>query len=45
MVAAQAGCPMAAALALIVDYAALHECTVDVTANDVIERRLRFGAN
>ena len=43
MVAAQAHCAVTAALDLLVAYAAQHECTVDQTASDVIDRRLRFG--
>ena len=42
MVAAQANCSVAVALDLIVDYAEHHQCTVDETARDVVERRLRF---
>src|SRR5438132_8075234 len=42
MVAAQVDCQVAAALDLLVEYAAEHECTVDQTASDVIERRVRF---
>ena len=42
MVAAQANCAIAAALDLLVAYAAQHESTVDQTALDVIEHRVRF---
>jgi hypothetical protein len=42
MVSVQADCAIAAALDLLVEYAAQHECTVDQTASDVIERRVRF---
>jgi hypothetical protein len=42
MIAVQAQCELPAALDLLVAYAALHECTVDDAASDVIERRVRF---
>ena len=42
MVAAQLNCQVAAALVLIVDHAVQHHRTVDQTASDVIERRIRF---
>jgi hypothetical protein len=42
MVAVQANCSVAVALDLIVDHAAEHQRTVDETAVDVVERRLRF---
>jgi len=43
MVAAQAGCDVAAALARIVGYATEHGATVDDIADSVVARRLRFG--
>jgi len=42
MVAAQAGCDVAAALARIVGYATDHDATVDDVADNVVAGRLRF---
>ena len=42
MVAAQAKCDVAEALARIVDHAAASDTTVDDVADRVIERQLRF---
>jgi hypothetical protein len=42
MVAVQAECPIAAAFALIIGHATEQGCSIDQTAQDVIERRLRF---
>ncbi|HUP76050.1 MAG TPA: ANTAR domain-containing protein [Acidimicrobiales bacterium] len=42
MVAVQADCPIPEAFALIRDQAAEDGCSIERTARDVIERRLRF---
>jgi hypothetical protein len=42
MVAVQSNCSVAAALDLLVEYAAEHECTVEQAAWDVVECRLRL---
>ncbi|MEO5841075.1 MAG: hypothetical protein ABIQ73_22045 [Acidimicrobiales bacterium] len=42
MVSVQADCSIAAALELLIAYATQHECTVEHTVSDVVERRLRF---
>ena len=43
MVAVQADCPVAAAVALLVGHAEDHGLSIDETAQYVVERRLRFG--
>ena len=42
MVAVQADCPMTAAVALLVDHATAHGLSIEQTAHDVVDRRLRF---
>ena len=43
MVSVQAGCSVAAALDLLVEYAMKYECSIDELATAVIDRRVRLG--
>ena len=42
MVAVQAACPVPTAVELLVGHATKHGCSVDQTAQEVVDRRLRF---
>ena len=42
MVAVQADCPVATAVELLLGHARDHGLSIDETAQDVVERRLRF---